>query len=196
MKKALWLPLVVALAGSMTVTGCASLTRATDDTGQYVDGRDAHLGGQAALLGDSGLKSFEISVESSKDIVQLSGVVSTAQVKARASEVAAGVPASGTCRTISSWTRPAPHACRRRRGRSIMKPMQMLGMVAFAVGWPVGFRLPRIECPARSAVQYADRTVHRSNHVVLRRRRRRRTRRRALGPVSAGGASAGMRTDD
>jgi len=30
MKKALWLPLVVALAGSMTITGCASVTRATE----------------------------------------------------------------------------------------------------------------------------------------------------------------------
>jgi osmotically-inducible protein OsmY len=47
---------------------------------------------KAALLDDSGLKSFNIGVETYKETVQLSGFVSTDQVKARATQVAAGVP--------------------------------------------------------------------------------------------------------
>src|SRR5260370_16700742 len=38
-----------------------------------------------------GIKSFDIGVETYKDVVQLSGFVNSDQVKARASEVAAGV---------------------------------------------------------------------------------------------------------
>ena len=43
------------------------------------------------MLGDSGLKSFDISVETFKNGVKLSGVVSSDQAKARAGEVARGV---------------------------------------------------------------------------------------------------------
>jgi|HubBroStandDraft_1064217.scaffolds.fasta_scaffold108427_1 hypothetical protein len=46
---------------------------------------------KAALLDDSGLKSFNISVTSSKDVVQLSGVVNSDHGRARATEVAAGI---------------------------------------------------------------------------------------------------------
>jgi osmotically-inducible protein OsmY len=46
---------------------------------------------KAALLDDSGLKSFDISVDTYKDVVQLSGFVGSNQVKAHAADVAAGV---------------------------------------------------------------------------------------------------------
>ncbi len=91
MKKALWLPLVVALAGAATISGCASMNRATNDTEKYVDDATLTSEVKAALLDDSGLKSFKISVETTKAVVQLSGVVNSDTVRARAGQVAAGV---------------------------------------------------------------------------------------------------------
>jgi hyperosmotically inducible protein len=91
MKKALWIPLLVALAAAMTTAACTSSSRTTESTGQYVDDATITSKVKAALLGDSGLKSFEISVETYKDVVRLSGVVNSDQVKARAGGVAAGV---------------------------------------------------------------------------------------------------------
>jgi hyperosmotically inducible periplasmic protein len=90
MKKALWIPLAVALLAAMPIAGCSS-TSTTESTGQYVDSAAITSKVKAALLNDSGLKSFDISVETFKDVVQLSGFVNSDQVKARAGELAAGV---------------------------------------------------------------------------------------------------------
>lgn len=91
MKKPLWMPLVVALVAAMTIAACTSSSRTTESTGEYVDDAAITSKVKAALLGDSGLKSFDIGVETYKDVVQLSGFVNSDQVKARAGEVAAGV---------------------------------------------------------------------------------------------------------
>jgi osmotically-inducible protein OsmY len=91
MRKALWMRLVVALVAAVTIAACAS-TRTTESTGEYVDDATITSKVKSALLGDSGLKSFDIGVETYKDVVQLSGFVNSDQVKARAGEVAAGVP--------------------------------------------------------------------------------------------------------
>jgi hyperosmotically inducible protein len=90
MKKALWIPLAVALIAAMPITSCSS-SRTSESTGQYVDSAAITSKVKAALLNDSGLKSFDIGVETYKDVVQLSGFVNSEQVKARAGEVAAGV---------------------------------------------------------------------------------------------------------
>ena len=89
MKKALWLP-VAALAAAMSMSACTS-TRTTESTGEYVDDATVTSKVKAALLGDVGLKSFEISVETYKDVVQLSGFVNSEQMKAHAGDVTAGV---------------------------------------------------------------------------------------------------------
>ena len=60
-------------------------------TGQYVDDASITTKVKAVLLDDSGLKSFNISVTTNKDVVQLSGVVNSDHVRARATEVASGV---------------------------------------------------------------------------------------------------------
>lgn len=91
MKKALWMPVVVALVAVMPIAACTSSTRTTESTGEYVDDATVTSKVKAALLGDSGLKSFDIGVETYKDVVQLSGFVNSDKVKARAGEVAAGV---------------------------------------------------------------------------------------------------------
>jgi len=90
MKKALWMPLVAALAIAVPLASCSS-TRTSESTGEYVDSAAITSKVKAALLGDSGLKSFAIEVDTFKDIVQLSGFVNSEQVKARAGEIAGGV---------------------------------------------------------------------------------------------------------
>jgi hyperosmotically inducible periplasmic protein len=90
MKKALWIPLAVALVAAMPIAGCSS-SSTTESTGQYVDSAAITTKVKAALLNDSGLESFDISVETFKDVVQLTGFVNSDQVKTRAGELAAGV---------------------------------------------------------------------------------------------------------
>jgi hyperosmotically inducible protein len=90
MKKMSWMPLVAALVTAMTLTACAS-SRTTENTGEYVDDATITSKVKAALLGDSGLKSFDIGVETYKDVVQLSGFVNSDQIKTHAGDVAAGV---------------------------------------------------------------------------------------------------------
>jgi hyperosmotically inducible periplasmic protein len=90
MKKALWVPLAFVLLGPLAVGACTS-SRTTESTGQYVDSATITTKVKSALLSDSGLKSFNISVETFKDVVQLSGFVDTEATKAHAGEIAAGV---------------------------------------------------------------------------------------------------------
>jgi hyperosmotically inducible periplasmic protein len=90
MKKAFWMPLAVAIVAAMPLAACSS-SRTTESTGEYVDSSAITSKVKAALLGDSGLKSFDIGVETYKDVVQLSGFVNSEQVKAHAGQVAAGV---------------------------------------------------------------------------------------------------------
>ena len=91
MKKILWMPIIAAIVGAITVTACTSSSRTSESTGQYLNSTAITSKVKAALLGDSGLKSFDISVETFKNGVKLSGVVSSDQAKARAGEVARGV---------------------------------------------------------------------------------------------------------
>lgn len=92
MQKALWMRLVVALVAALTIAACTSSTRTTESTGEYVDDAAITSKVKTALLSDSGLKSFNIGVETYKNVVQLSGFVNSDQVKAHAGQVAAGVP--------------------------------------------------------------------------------------------------------
>jgi hyperosmotically inducible protein len=72
------------------LTGCAS-TSTSESTGEYVDDATITAKVKAAILNEPGLKSLQISVETYKDVVQLSGFVDNAQSKTRAGQVAAGV---------------------------------------------------------------------------------------------------------
>ena len=82
---ALFLALLGALAG-----GCAS-TRTSDSTGQYVDDSVITTKVKSALLKDEAVKSFAVSVETVKGVVQLSGFVNTATQKTDAGEDATAV---------------------------------------------------------------------------------------------------------
>ena len=82
------LVLVGLLAGPMT--GCSS-TSTSESTGQYVDDAAISTKVRAQLIGDKDLNVFQIDVTTYKGVVQLSGFVNSAAIKARAGAVAAGV---------------------------------------------------------------------------------------------------------
>ena len=60
----------------MSAIGCAP-TRTREGTGQYVDDTVITTKVKAAILGEPGLKSSEINVETFKGVVQLSGFVNS-----------------------------------------------------------------------------------------------------------------------
>ena len=75
------------LALVASFAGCASTTT-HESTGQYVDNTVITTEVKAALAGDDFLKSFQISVTSYKDTVQLSGFVNSQAAKDKAGELA------------------------------------------------------------------------------------------------------------
>ena len=75
---------------TILAVGCAS-TPTKESTGQYVDDSVITAKVKAAVLNESTLKSSEISVETFKGIVQLSGFVSSQADINKAVQVAEGV---------------------------------------------------------------------------------------------------------
>ncbi len=69
-----------------TFAGCAS-TRTHESTGEYVDDSVITTKVKAKLADDDFFKSFQISVETYKGIVQLSGFVNSRQAVNKASEI-------------------------------------------------------------------------------------------------------------
>ncbi len=80
------------LAGLLAgpIAGCTS-TPTRESTGEFID--DAAISGKvrAQLIGDKDLNVLKIDVTTFKGVVQLSGFVDSASIKARAGTVAAGV---------------------------------------------------------------------------------------------------------
>ena len=74
----------------MAAVGCAS-TKTQEGTGQYVDDTVITTKVKAAILGEPGLKSSEINVETFKGVVQLSGFVSSSADISTATKVAHAV---------------------------------------------------------------------------------------------------------
>jgi osmotically-inducible protein OsmY len=79
----------LALAG-LALTACPA-SRTAESTGEFLDNSVITTKVKAALLEDPALKSFQISVKSYKDVVQLSGFVDAASTARRAGEIAAAV---------------------------------------------------------------------------------------------------------
>ena len=73
-----------------TFAACAS-TRTQESTGEYVDDSVITTKVKALLAGDDFLKSFQISVETFKGIVQLSGFVNSQQAVDKAGQIARSV---------------------------------------------------------------------------------------------------------
>ncbi len=85
---------LLALTGTLVLGGLAggcAATSTSDSTGQYVDDTVITTKVKSALLGDEAVKSFAISVETVKGVVQLSGFVNTATQKSAAGADASAV---------------------------------------------------------------------------------------------------------
>jgi hyperosmotically inducible protein len=91
MKNTIWTSPFIALALVTAMTGCASSTRTTESTGQYVDDATITTKVKSAVLAEPGLHELQITVETYKDVVQLSGFVDTSEAKDKAGKVAAKV---------------------------------------------------------------------------------------------------------
>jgi osmotically-inducible protein OsmY len=74
----------------VTFASCAS-TPKQEGTGEYVDDSVITTKLKAQLAADDFLKSFQISVETRKGIVQLSGFVDSQQAVDKAGQIARGV---------------------------------------------------------------------------------------------------------
>jgi hyperosmotically inducible periplasmic protein len=72
-------------------TGCAE-TATRESTGEYVDDSTITTKVKADLVGDDTVKAHQITVETYKGVVQLSGFVDTSEQKDRAAEIAKNVP--------------------------------------------------------------------------------------------------------
>ena len=70
---------------------CASTSKQSG-TGEYVDDSVITTKVKAELAADDFLKSFEISVETYKGVVQLSGFVDSQMAVDKAGQIARGVP--------------------------------------------------------------------------------------------------------
>lgn len=75
----------------LLVAGCAGGTT-HESTGEYIDDTVLTTKVKTTILGDSRLKLLQISVETFKGVVQLSGFVDSAGAATRAVELARKVP--------------------------------------------------------------------------------------------------------
>lgn len=83
---------VLAFAGLIASLSACAATKTNESTGQYVDNSVLTAKVKTAIFNEPTLKSSEISVETFKGEVQLSGFVSTIAQTNKAVEVAKGVP--------------------------------------------------------------------------------------------------------
>ncbi len=75
----------------LSALGCAS-TANRESTGEYVDDAVITTRVKTAIFSDPALKVFQINVETYKNVVQLSGFVSTRAEMNKAVDVASAVP--------------------------------------------------------------------------------------------------------
>ena len=71
-------------------TGCAG-TATSESTGEYIDDASLTTKVKAAFVKDPLVSALDVKVETFKGTVQLSGFVNTADQKAQAEKVAAGI---------------------------------------------------------------------------------------------------------
>jgi len=81
----------LAAALLLSVLGCAA-TSTQESTGEYIDDSVITSKVKTAILNEPSLKVFQISVDTNKNVVQLSGSVATGAERAKATEIARSVP--------------------------------------------------------------------------------------------------------
>ncbi len=80
------LRILISLILAVSIAGCAG-GKTHESTGEYLDDSAITTKVKSSILGDSKLKVFQISVQTFKGIVQLSGFVNSSEVSARATEL-------------------------------------------------------------------------------------------------------------
>jgi hyperosmotically inducible periplasmic protein len=91
MRNANWLrSVLVTLALTTSLAACA-VTSGRETAGEYVDDATITTKVKAAMFDDPSVKVMQIGVETMQNVVQLSGFVDSAQIKARAGELARSV---------------------------------------------------------------------------------------------------------
>ena len=86
--------MMVALALTGLLAGpivTSSNSAKSQSMGEYIDDATVSTKVRAQLIGDKDLNVFQIDVETSKGVVQLSGFVNSAEAKTRASTVVSGI---------------------------------------------------------------------------------------------------------
>ena len=89
-KRTMFTPFLLVLMLIATFVSCAS-TPKQESTGEYVDDSVITTKVKSVIAADDFLKSFQISVETYKGIVQLSGFVSSQNLVDKAGEIARSV---------------------------------------------------------------------------------------------------------
>ena len=84
------LSILICIALIATIASCAS-TRTQESSGEYIDDSVITTKVKSLLANDDFLKSFQISVETYKGTVQLSGFVNSQQAIDKAVQIARGV---------------------------------------------------------------------------------------------------------
>lgn len=79
--------LIMAFLLTMSIAGCAGGAK-HESTGEYLDDTVLTTKVKTSILGDSRLKMLQITVETYKGVVQLSGFVDSASAAERAVELA------------------------------------------------------------------------------------------------------------
>jgi osmotically-inducible protein OsmY len=82
---------ILVLAGAATFSGC-SKTTTSKSTGEMVDDAAITTKVKAAFAKDPGVKAMDVTVDTFKGTVQLSGFVDSANEKKRAEEIARTIP--------------------------------------------------------------------------------------------------------
>ncbi len=83
--------LLVTIALAAALVACAG-SQTRESTGQYIDDAAITAKVKAEIVKEPTLKTFQVSVETFKGQVQLSGFVDSAQAVAKAGEIARSVP--------------------------------------------------------------------------------------------------------
>ncbi len=84
------LPVLALVTASALFTGCAG-TPTRESTGEYIDNAAITARVKTALISDPVTKARDITVESFRGTVQLSGFVNSSEEKTRAEQVARAV---------------------------------------------------------------------------------------------------------
>ncbi len=80
---------LVAIALAVSLPACAPMA-GRETPGEYIDDAAITTKVKASIIDDLGLK--QIGVETMQNVVQLSGFVDSPQIKARAGDIARGIP--------------------------------------------------------------------------------------------------------